>query len=53
MAGTAACGRLMATNTRRVVIERVATGAIVRKVDTGFGDGALGRAGAQLRIEAN
>ena len=51
MAGTAACGSLMATNTRRVVIERVAIGAIVRRVNTGLGDGALGRAGALLRIE--
>jgi hypothetical protein len=41
----------MATNTRRVVIERVAIGAIVRRVNTGLGDGALGRAGALLRIE--
>ena len=53
MAGTAACGRLTATNTRRVVIERVAIGAIVRRVDTGLGDDdCLERGDALLRIEA-
>ena len=53
MAGTAACGSLTATNTRRVVIERVAIGAIVRRVDTGLGDDdCLGRGDALLRIEA-
>ena len=53
MAGTAACGSLTATNTRRVVIERVAIGAIVRRVDTGLGDDDyLGRGDAPLRIEA-
>ena len=42
--GTAACVSLTATNTRRVVIERVAIGAIVRRVDTGLGDDdCLGR----------
>jgi hypothetical protein len=41
----------MATNTRRVVIERVAIGATMRRVDTGLGDGALGRAGVLLRID--
>jgi len=41
----------MATNTRRVVIERMAIGAIVRRVDTGLRDDALGRADALLRIE--
>ena len=51
MAGTAACRGLIATNTRRVVIERVAIGAIVRRIDTGLGDDALGWAGALLRIE--
>ena len=51
MAGTVAYGSLMATNTRRVVIERMAIGAIVRRVDTGLRDDALGRADALLRIE--
>jgi hypothetical protein len=51
MAGTGACGSLMATNTTRVVIERIGIGAIVRRVDTGLRDDALGRAGALLRIE--
>src|SRR6478672_7979522 len=51
MAGTVAYGSLTATNTRRVVIERMAIGAIVRRVDTGLRDDALGRAGALLRIE--
>ena len=53
MAGTAACGSLTPTNTRRVVIERMAIGAIVRRVDTGLGDdNCLGRGDALLRIEA-
>ena len=39
------------TNTKRVVIVRVAIGATARRVDMGLGDGALGRAGALLRIE--
>ena len=52
MAGTAACGSLTATNTRRVVIERVAIG-VVRRVDTGLGDDdCLGEGDALLRIEA-
>ena len=51
MAATAAGGSLMATNTRRVVIERMTIGAIVRRVDTGLRDDALGRVGALLRID--
>ena len=53
MAGTAACGSLTVTNTRRVVVERVDIGAIVMRVDTGLGDDdCLGRGDAPLRIES-
>ena len=50
MAGIA-CRSLMATSKRKVVAERFAIRAIVKRVDMVSGDDALGWAGALLRIE--